>query len=78
MKEILRLLWLNLVLLRRRWELAHAREFRSRLEVTIANERARAKYLLEQSETACAAAEMDIVAFRADKRITSEPATQTR
>ena len=69
MVEALKSLLLNLNLLRRRWELAHAREFQASLEATIANERARARRLVEQSEIKEKRAYMAIVTMRANKRM---------
>lgn len=78
MKEILQLLWLHVNLARRRWELAHAREFRFSLETTIANERERARRLVEISELQERRAYIAIVAHRANKRITTDTAPQNR
>ncbi len=59
------LLYLNL--LRWRWMLAHARQFRSALETTIANERIRARIAVEHAELMERRAEMAIIAARADR-----------
>ena len=69
MVAVLKILWLRLNLIRRRWELAHAREFQASLETTIANERARARRIVEQSEIREKRAYMAIVTLRANKRM---------
>lgn len=61
-------IWLRIKWLYRRWELAHAREFRSGLEITIANERKRAQLAVERAELMERRAEMEIIAARADER----------
>lgn len=61
-------LWLRLKWLYRKWDLAHARQFRSGLEVTIAHERVRAQLAVEHAELMERRAEMEIIAARADER----------
>lgn len=79
MKDVLRFAWLHLVHAFRRWQLAHAREFRGGLEETIAHERARARRLVEESELQERRAYALIVAARSDqRRIPADTAHETR
>lgn len=78
MKELLKLIWLTVVLAFRRWQLSHARQFRAGLEVTIVKERIRAQEGVDHAEYMERQAVMAIVASRADKRIPENAATETR
>lgn len=78
MKEVLKFAWLHVLLWLRKWDLAQAREFRAGLETTIANERVRARRWVEHAELTERRAYAAIVAARADRRIPSETATETR
>lgn len=78
MKAVARILWLHLVYQFRRWEHAHAREFRHGLEQTIARERVRAQNAVEDAEIVERRAYAAIVAARADRRIPVDAVTETR
>lgn len=72
MKAAARMVMLHLVYWLRRWQLAHAREFRFGIERTIVFERLRAEVMVAESEVAERRAYAAIVAARADRRIPAE------
>lgn len=68
----MRVLWLHLIYAYRRWDHAHARQFRFGLEETIIRERIRARAAVEQAEVAERRAYAAIVAARADRQIEAQ------